>query len=42
LSREGWCTPVILALGRQRQENAKFKVIFGYIFRTCLKKGKRY
>jgi hypothetical protein len=35
-----WCTPVIPALGRLRQENYKFKVSLGYTERICLKKPK--
>jgi hypothetical protein len=30
--------PVISALGKQRQENGKFKSILGYLERPCLKK----
>jgi hypothetical protein len=33
--------PVILALGRLRQENLEFKANLGHTVKTCLKKGKR-
>jgi hypothetical protein len=32
-----WCTPVIPAFGRQRQEDGEFKTSLGYIARPCLK-----
>jgi hypothetical protein len=35
-----WCTPVIAALGRLKQEDHEFKVILGYRVRPCLKKKK--
>lgn len=28
---QAWCTPIILTLGRQSQEDQMFKVILGYI-----------
>ena len=31
-----WSTPVVLALGRWRQENQEFKVILGYIANSRL------
>jgi hypothetical protein len=34
-----WCTPVILALWRQRQEDGEFKPSQGYIVRICLGAG---
>lgn len=30
-NQEWWHTPIISALGRQRQDNQKFKAILGYI-----------
>jgi hypothetical protein len=33
-------TPVIPALGRQRQEDHEIEVSWGYIARTCFKKKK--
>jgi hypothetical protein len=33
-----WFTPVIPALRRLRQDNHEFKVILGYVTRSCLKK----
>jgi hypothetical protein len=33
--------PVILALGRLKQEDCKFKASLGYIARTCLKIQKQ-
>jgi hypothetical protein len=32
--------PVISALGRQRQEDSKFKANLGYIVKFCLQKTK--
>jgi hypothetical protein len=33
-----WCTTVIPALGRLRQEDPKFKAHLGYLGRPCLEK----
>jgi hypothetical protein len=33
-----WCTPIISALGRLRQEDHKFEVSLGYIARLSLRK----
>jgi hypothetical protein len=33
-----WCTPIIPAVRRQRQEDQAFKASLGYIVRSCLKK----
>jgi hypothetical protein len=38
LSWVGWCTPVVPALGRLKQENHEFLTSLGYIGRSCLKK----
>jgi hypothetical protein len=32
-----WCTPIVLALGRLRHDDLKFKSSLGYIVRSCLK-----
>jgi hypothetical protein len=39
-SQVWWCTPVILALGRLRQEDCKFEASLDYGMRLCLKKKK--
>jgi hypothetical protein len=37
-ARHWQCTPVILALGRQRKENHEFQASLGYLVRPYLKK----
>jgi hypothetical protein len=37
-SQAWWCTPILPALRRLRQEDWKFKDSLGYITRPCLKK----
>jgi hypothetical protein len=34
------CTPIILALGRLRQEDLEFKASLGYLVKCCLQKQK--
>jgi hypothetical protein len=36
-----WCTPVIPALRRQRQQNCEFEASLGLYRETCLKKRKK-
>jgi hypothetical protein len=36
-----WCTPIIPALGRLRQEDHEFKASLGYTQKPCLKKRKK-
>jgi hypothetical protein len=36
-----WHMPIILALGRLRQEDFKFETRLSYIARSCLKKKKK-
>jgi hypothetical protein len=38
LNHVWWCTPVIPAFGRLRQEDHEFKASLGHIARLCLKK----
>jgi hypothetical protein len=40
-NQEWWCTPVIPAFGRLRQEDLEFKANVGYIVSPCLKKPKK-
>jgi hypothetical protein len=35
-SQEWWCTPLILALGRLKQEDQEFKDSLGYMVKPCL------
>jgi hypothetical protein len=37
-SQAWWCTPVILAFRRLRQEDQELEVNLGYLVRSCLKK----
>jgi hypothetical protein len=37
-----WCMPVILALGRLRQEDQEFKASLSYIVRLYLNKKRYY
>jgi hypothetical protein len=39
--RQVWFMPVILALGRLRQEDNKFEAFLGYLMRPRLKKKKK-
>jgi hypothetical protein len=36
-----WCTPVIPALGKLRQEDCEFQASLDYTVRSCLKKKKK-
>lgn len=38
---EQWCTPIISALRRPRQEGCEFKVNWNYTVRLCLKTPRR-
>jgi hypothetical protein len=41
LSQVWWCTPVLPALGRLRQEDCEFWASVSYIERFCLKAKKK-
>jgi hypothetical protein len=36
-----WCTSIIPALERLRQENCEFKACLAFLVRACLKKKKK-